>query len=107
MSQPDRFLRKERVMLPRNSNSSDFSKLLSFLKFKENSPYSHDKGLLSRPRARTRQGPRCGGVLLSVRATMLEGRATTLDLSKNPHGEKTLMHLLRDLTAKWGHRFTI
>ena len=44
---------------------------------------------------------------LSVRVTMLEGRATTLDLSENPHEEKTLMHLLRDLTAKWGHRFTI
>src|SRR5271165_5353959 len=29
--------------------------------------------------------------------------ATTLDLSENP-GEKTLMHLLRDLTAKWGFR---
>ena len=65
------------------------------------------KRLQSWPRARTRQGPRCGGVLLSVRATMLEGRATTLDLSENPHEEKTLMHLLRDLTAKWGHRFTI
>jgi hypothetical protein len=25
-----------------------------------------------------------------------------MDLSKNPHGEKTLMHLLRDLTAKQG-----
>jgi hypothetical protein len=32
--------------------------------------------------------------------------ATTLDLSENP-GKKTLMHLLRDLTAKWGQRSTI
>jgi len=30
------------------------------------------------------------------------GNKTAMDLSKNPHGEKTLMHLLRDLTAKWG-----
>ena len=30
------------------------------------------------------------------------GNKTAMDPSKNPHGEKTLMHLLRDLTAKWG-----
>src|SRR5208282_454798 len=44
-----------------------------------------------RRRAFKRQSERCSKA------------ATTLDLSENP-GEKTLMHLLRDLTAKWGFR---
>jgi hypothetical protein len=44
-----------------------------------------------RRRAFKRQSERCSKA------------ATTLDLSENP-GEETLMHLLRDLTAKWGFR---
>jgi hypothetical protein len=44
-----------------------------------------------RRRALKRQSERCSKA------------ATTLDLSENS-GEKTLIHLLRDLTAKWGFR---